>query len=80
VSLEFRFAETGEVTGIYTPARWGTFAGGYEQRPWEGHFYNYQVHDGIRVPSSGDVGWYVAEQWQPVWKGTMTAFSVDLDT
>jgi hypothetical protein len=23
VSLEFRFAETGEVTGVYTPARWG---------------------------------------------------------
>jgi hypothetical protein len=35
VSLEFRFADSGEVTGIYTPARWGTFAGGYRQVPWE---------------------------------------------
>ena len=25
VSLEFRFDDAGEVAGIYTPARWGTF-------------------------------------------------------
>jgi hypothetical protein len=37
VSLEFRFADEGHVTGIFTPARWGTFEGGYQQHPWEGH-------------------------------------------
>jgi hypothetical protein len=36
VSLEFRFAATGDVTGIYTPARWGKFTEGYKQVPWEG--------------------------------------------
>ena len=74
VSLEFRFAETGEVTGIYTPARWGTFAGGYEQRPWEGHFWNYALRDGVRVPGEADVGWYVGDEWRPVWKGTIVAY------
>jgi len=74
VSLEFRFAATGEVTGIYTPARWGTFAGGYRQVPWEGHFRDYREHNGVLLPTEGDVGWYVDGEWRAVWKGTMTEF------
>ena len=77
VSLEFRFSETGEVTGIYTPARWGSFDGGYEQRPWEGHFRNYAQRGGISVPSEGDVGWYVDGTWQAVWIGSVTRYDVD---
>jgi hypothetical protein len=53
VSLEFRFNAIGEVTGIYTPARWGTFDGGYKQVPWEGHFRKYEERGGIVVPSPG---------------------------
>lgn len=76
VSLEFWFAETGEVSGIYTPARWGTFAGGYRQAAWEGHFRGYREHDGVLVPAEGEVGWYVEGEWRAVWKGTITAFQV----
>lgn len=76
VSLEFRFADTGEVTGIYTPARWGKFGGAYEQRPWEGHFRSYEQRSGIFVPTEGDVGWYADGEWHPVWKGTITGFDV----
>ena len=74
VSLEFRFAETGEITGIYTPARWGTFAGGYRQVPWEGHFRDYRERDGVFVPTEGDVGWYIDNKWQAVWKGGITEY------
>ena len=77
VSLEFRFAETGEVTGIYTPARWGKFSGGYEQRPWEGHFRNYEQRAGVWIPREGEVGWYVDDQWYSVWKGTVVAFDTE---
>ena len=76
VALEFRFAETGEVTGIYTPARWGTFGGGYQRRPWEGHFRNYERRNGFWVPTEGDVGWYVANEWHAVWRGTVLEFDV----
>ena len=69
VSLEFRFDATGEVTGIYTPARWGTFDGGYRQVPWEGHFRDYRERDGIVAPSEGEVGWYSEGKWRAVWKG-----------
>jgi hypothetical protein len=74
VSLEFRFADTGEVTGIFTPARWGTFPGGYRQVPWEGRFRNYRVWDGVRVPTRGEVGWYIDGEWRAVWIGTITAY------
>jgi hypothetical protein len=74
VSLEFTFADTGEVTRIYTPGRWGTFPGGYRQVPWEGHFRNYRERDGVVVPSEGDVGWYIENVWHAVWKGSITAY------
>jgi hypothetical protein len=77
VSLEFRFAETGEVTGIYTPARWGTFSGGYEEHPWEGHFRNYEQRHGMWVPNEGDVGWYVGGDWHAVWKGTVAGYTIE---
>jgi len=72
VSLEFRFNIAGEVAGIYTTARWGTFDGGYKQVPWEGHFRKYVNRGGIVVPSEGEVGWYLEDKWRSVWKGTIT--------
>jgi len=72
VSLEFRFNTAGEVVGISTPARWGTFDGRYKQVPWEGHFRNYVNRGGMIVPSEGEVGWYLEDTWRSVWKGTVT--------
>lgn len=74
VSLEFRFAETGEVTGIFTPQRWGRFPEGYRQVPWEGHFRDYRDRGGAVVPTEGDVGWYVGDEWRAVWKGSITRY------
>ncbi len=71
VSLEFRFNEVGEVTGIYSPGRFGKFEGVYKQAPWEGHFRDYQVRAGMRVPLNGEVGWYVDEMLIIVWKGDL---------
>lgn len=78
VSLEFRFADSGEVTAIFTPARWGTFDGGYRQLPWEGHFGRYERRDGIMVPMEGNVGWYLDGEWRTVWRGTVTGFDVQV--
>ena len=79
VSLEFRFARSGEVTGIYTPARWGSFPGGYRQAPWEGHFRGYRERDGVVVPGEGDVGWYVHDEWRAVWRGRITHYQTEPD-
>jgi len=50
VSLEFRFNETGEVMSIYSPGRFGIFDGEFKQVPWEGHFRDYQLQAGMRIP------------------------------
>jgi hypothetical protein len=76
VSLEFRFGPSGEVTAIHTPARWGSFDGGYRQLPWEGHFHNYEERDGITVPMAADVGWYVDGALRTVWRGQITRVEV----
>jgi len=78
VSLEFRFNPAGEVTSIYTPSRWGTFDGGYRERPWEGHFRHYGPRGDFIVPSEGDVGWYVEDDWQPVWRGRVVAAEYEI--
>lgn len=72
VSLEFRFNDLGEATGIFTPARFGSFDGQYRQVPWEGHFQNYQSRAGMRIPLYAEVGWYIDETPSLVWKGNIT--------
>lgn len=72
VSLEFRFNKVGEVTGIYSTGRFGRFDGEYKQVPWQGHFRDYQVKAGLRVPQYGEVGWYDDGSLQLVWKGRIT--------
>lgn len=69
VSLEFRFNDAAEVTGIYSPGRFGRFGGQYRQVPWEGHFRDYRPLAGMRVPRDGEVGWYDDGALQLVWKG-----------
>jgi hypothetical protein len=71
VALEFRFAPSGEVAGIYTPARWGRFGGRYEQKPWEGRFGGCTTVQGLRVPTHGEVGWYERGTWARVWEGSL---------
>jgi len=73
VSLEFRFGVSGEVTGIYTPARWGRFGKRYLQLPWEGEFREYRQFDGFMLPSEGAVGWHRDGKLQWVWSARVEA-------
>ena len=78
VSLEFRFSDTGEVSSIYTPGRFAHIGGEYRQLPWEGHFDDYRVMSGIHVPAYGEVGWYVDERLEIVWKGEIQNIQYDV--
>lgn len=69
VSLEFRFGTADEVTGIYSAGRYGRFDGKYRKVPWQGHFRDYQLQDGMLVPRYGEVGWYDGAALQLVWQG-----------
>ena len=71
VSLEFRFNEAGEVSGVYSPGRWQKVKGNFRQTPWEGRFRSYREVEGMVVPAAGEVGWYANGQWQMVWSGNI---------
>ena len=73
VALEFRFANSGEVVGVYTPARWGRFGQQYVQVPWEGEFREYREFDGFVLPSEASVGWHSGGELQWVWTGRVDA-------
>lgn len=79
VSLEFQFNKIGEVIGIYSPGRFGNFDGGYKQVPWEGHFRDYQIRSGMRIPLYGEVGWYVDETLELVWKGSLIGVHYEME-
>ncbi len=79
VSLEFRFNRNNEVTGIYTPGRWGSFDGGYKQVAWEGRFQDYAMRDGVLVPTRGEVGWYVEGGWHAVWRGIVVQAALEFE-
>lgn len=71
VSLEFRFSESGDVSGVFTPGRWGRVDGVFRRAPWEGHFSRYEERAGMRVPLESEAGWFVQDQWHAVWQGRM---------
>ncbi|MGE3335272.1 MAG: DUF6544 family protein [Rhodospirillaceae bacterium] len=77
VSLEFRFNPSGAVSSIYTPGRWGSFPGGYEEVPWEGRFHDYRLQGGIIAPSWAEVGWYLNDTWTCVWTGRIDSARYD---
>lgn len=72
VSLEFRFNDANEVTGIFSPGRFARVKGTYTKMPWEGHFQDYQIREGMLIPMYGEVGWYEGDTLELVWKGTLT--------
>lgn len=80
VSLEFRFSESGEVAGIYSPGRFRRLDGAYKKVPWEGHFKDYRIQAGMRVPMYGEVGWYDDGILQMVWKGNILEAQYELDS
>ncbi len=69
ISLEFRFNDLGEITGIFTEDRFGKFGDKYVEYPWEGRFRNYQEFNGVKIPTEGEVGWHLPEGWWLFWKG-----------
>lgn len=40
--------------------------------PWRGRFWEYQLIDGVRVPTQGEVMWVEEGEEQPYWRGNIT--------
>ena len=69
LTLLFRFDENGLIKSVRAEARGRTVAGAVIPTPWEGQWSNYELRDGICVPTEGEVAWVLPEGSKPYWRG-----------
>jgi hypothetical protein len=72
LTLLFRFAN-GLITSVRAEARGRTVGGAVIPTPWEGQWSNYELHDGICIPTEGEVAWLLPEGPKPYWRGRITS-------
>jgi hypothetical protein len=77
VSIEFRFNAAGDITSVYTPARYREIRGAYVATPWEGRFTSYSDRGGMRIPTEGEVAWLLPDRRLPYWRGRLTQIVYD---
>ena len=69
VSLEFRFAPTGEVREIYADRRFRGETEDPRYAPWIGRFSAYELMDGYRIPTRAEVAWVLDGEERAYWRG-----------
>lgn len=79
VWLDFQFGEDGMVRGVFTPERARDVKGRGVPTPWQGRWFEYEVHDGMCIPARGEVEWILPEGAEVYWRGRVTAISYRYD-
>jgi hypothetical protein len=69
LTLLFRFNKEGLIASVYSEGRERMAGTIMESTPWEGRWSNYQRRNGMLVPISGEVLWYLPDGEQPYWRG-----------
>jgi hypothetical protein len=69
VSLEFRFADNGDLVELYAPDRFREVDGEYVPTPWRVRSLGYAVVDGVRLMSPSVAEWLLPEGPMPYWRG-----------
>ena len=77
LTLLFRFNDAGLIASIRAEARGGMLGDKMVMAPWEGIWSNYQTHDGVQVPFTGEVAWMRPEGRKPYFVGTVTALTFE---
>lgn len=70
VSLDVRFGERGEITGVSTD-RYRDVKGTPVLTRWVGTHADYKRVDGMMIPTAGEVAWVLPEGPAPYWRGSL---------
>jgi hypothetical protein len=73
VILLFRFGANGLIESVRAEARGRTVGSAVIPTPWEPHWSNYQLRDGMCIPSGGEVAWGLSEGPKPYFRGRVTS-------
>jgi len=77
LTLLFRFNDAGLIDSFRAEARGGIVGDKMVMAPWEGNFSNYQTHDGVTVPLTGEVAWLRPEGRKSYFVGTVTSLTYE---
>ncbi|RLM59874.1 hypothetical protein DVK02_00810 [Halobellus sp. Atlit-31R] len=75
-SLTFTF-DGDEVRTVHSDGRYRRVDGRYERTPWTGHWRAYEMRNGFRVPTEGDVVWHLPDGDLHAWHGRLEEVSHD---
>ena len=73
LTLLFRFDEAGLITSVHADARGSGVGKDMVMLPWECSASNYQLRDGMMVPTRGEAAWLRPEGRRPYFIGNLTS-------
>ena len=79
VSLVFHFNDRNEVERVYARNRPRDVGGTFEPTPWTGHFSNYQLRNGMLIPTDGEVEWNLPGGDLSYWRGHLEEIEHQLE-
>ena len=77
-TLLFRFNAQGLIETVSAHARGRAVGKTVVMAPWEGRWSDYQEHDGMVVPLSGEAAWLLPGGRRPYWRGTATGLAYEM--
>lgn len=78
LTLLFRFDKDDLIASVRAESRGRTAGDSQIPTPWECRYSHYELHDGIRIPKSGEVAWILPNGPHPYWRGDITKISYEL--
>lgn len=77
LTMLFRFGTDGLLTSIRAEARGRGVGDATIPTPWECAFSDYEMHDGMRLPMTGEVFWILPEGPQAYYRGRITTLAYE---
>jgi hypothetical protein len=80
VTLLFRFNEHDLIDSVHADARGAIVGKNIVMMPWECRMSNYQTHNGMTVPLTGEVAWVRPEGRKAYYRGTVTSLTCEFSS
>jgi hypothetical protein len=77
LKLLFRFNSADLIESFWAKARGSMVEKKLVMAPWEGHWSDYQMRDGMKVPLTGEVAWMRPEGRKSYFQGTVTSLKYE---
>jgi hypothetical protein len=78
VTLVFQFGADGLISSVQSEGRYTEVQGALVAVPWQGRHWDYELRDGMLVPTEGEVAWLRPDGARPYWRGRISSLSYDL--